>query len=154
MLVWLARDSHDAFVRALGFLDVVSLVHCEMSSKFVKNAASDAWIAVDKAIDAKRKAYGETPRQRAIRSSPIYRRHLLSQYAARVEKLRPSSSEALLYGAEVMQGDDYDFYIRFATVVDEERDEYWDVLVGSFVPPKGPLVPPGPNRGEETMFLA
>ena len=113
MLVWLALDSHDALVRALGFLDVVSLVHCEMSSKFVKNAASDAWIAVDKAIDAKRKAYGETPRQRAIRSSPIYRRHLLSQYAARVEKLRPSSSEALVYGAEVMQGDDYDFCMMY-----------------------------------------
>ena len=129
---------YDALVRSLGFLDVVSLLHCETTSKFVKDAASKAWIAVDKAIDVKRKAHGETPRERAIRSSPMYRRHLLSQYAARVEKLRPTSSETLLLDRQSILGDDYDFYIQFARVVDEER---------------GYGAHEGVNRRKETQFL-
>ena len=139
LLTWLAEDSHDALVRALGFLDVTSLLQCEMTSKTIKNAASNAWIAVDKAINIEQKAHGETPRQRAIRSSPIYRRHLLSEHAARVEKLRPTSSEAILYEPEIMRGNDYEFYIRFAKVIDGEK------LYGEYE---------GPNRRKQTKFLA
>lgn len=106
----------DTLGRSLGFLGVPSLIRSEMTAKFVENAAMDVWTAMDKKIGADEKADGDSPRDRVIRSSPQYRRHLLSEYAAKVEMMKPTNTEAVQYDLKSKLGDDLEFFVRVARV--------------------------------------
>ena len=66
----------DALGRSLSFLDVPSLVRSEMAAKFVQGAAAGVWAALDRKIGVDKKADGDSPRDRVIRSCPLYRHHL------------------------------------------------------------------------------
>ena len=113
----------DTLGRSLSFLDVSSLVRSEMTAKFVQGAAVGVWTALDKKIGADEKAEGDSARDRVIRSSPKYRHHLLAEYAAKVEMMKPSNTETIQYGlgSELAKG--LDFYIRFAKVNKSDKDD-------------------------------
>ena len=106
----------DTLGRSLSFLDVSSLVRSEMTATFVKDAAVGVWTALDKKIGADEKADGDSSRDRVIRSSPKYRHHLLAEYAAKVEMMKPTNTETIQRGLRSALSKGLDFYVRFAMV--------------------------------------
>ena len=131
----------DALGRSLAFLDVPSLLRSEMTAKFVKAAAGGVWAEFDKRIGDDEKADGVTARDRVVRSCPQYRHHLLAEYAKKVERMKPASTETVLRERELGHklGDELEFYIRFAEV--EESN-------GGFIKYEGS------DRKGKTTFLA
>ena len=110
----------DTLGRSLSFLDVSSLVRSEMTAKFFQCSAVGVWTKLDKKIGAGEKADGDSPRDRVIRSSPKYRHHLLAEYAAKVEMMKPTNTETIQRGLRSTLSNHLDFYIRFAKVDAED----------------------------------
>lgn len=119
----------DALGRSLAFLDVPSLVRSEMTAKFVRSATGGVWAELEKKIGDDEKADGDTSRDRVVRSCPQYRRHLLAEYAEKVERMKPASTETVLRELGHKLGDELEFYIRFAEV--EEADSQFIEYEGS-----------------------
>ena len=106
----------DTLGRSLSFLDVPSLVRSEMTAKFIQGSAVSVWAKLDKKIGADEKVDGDSARDRVIRSSPQYRHHLLAEYAAKVEMMKPANTETIQRGLRSTLSKDLDFYVRFARV--------------------------------------
>ena len=119
----------DALGRSLAFLDVPSLVRSEMAAKFVQAAAGGVWAELEKKIGDDEKADGDTARDRVVRSCPQYRRHILAEYAEKVERMKPANTETVLRGLGHKLGENLDFYVRFAEV--ERSDSQFIEYEGS-----------------------
>ena len=91
-----------------------------MAAKFVKDASAAVWTALDKKTGKDEKADGHSARDLVIRSSPKYRHHLLAEYAAKVEMMKPTNTETIQSGLRSTLSNHLDFYIRFAKVDAED----------------------------------